>query len=281
MPMQSPKRRAAIILTVFVLAAGLVTWGVRAVFHKFGLPTTVSARCDVIGTPYELTTEQAEIAATVTAVAVRRKLPTHAAVVALAVGLQESKLRNRAYGDLDSLGVFQQRTSQGWGTERQIMDPRYAANTFYDHLLKVDNWQRIPLTEAAQAVQRSALPEAYAQWEDQATALARTFSGTTAAGLSCTFPEPTVAARPDKVVTLLSAELPTSRLSLSGNVAELRAATPVWATVSWLVAYADKLGVDAVGYHGQRWTRADGWRNDPNAAADRIRLETAQLPPSR
>jgi hypothetical protein len=279
--MQSPKRRAAIILTVFVVAAGLITFGVRAVFHKFGLPKAVSAHCDVVGTPYELSTEQAEIAATVTAVAVKRKLPTHAAVVALAVGLQESKLRNRAYGDLDSLGVFQQRTSQGWGTERQIMDPRYAASTFYDHLLKVKNWQTIPVTVAAQAVQRSALPEAYARWEDQAKALAEAFTGSTAAGLSCSFPEPTVAAGPDKVVTLLAAELPTSRLSSSGNVAELRAARPGWARVSWLVAYADKLGVDAVGYNGQRWTRADGWHNDPGAASDRIRIETAKLPPSR
>jgi hypothetical protein len=279
--MTSPRRRAAIILTVFVVAAGLVTFGVRAVFHKFGLPKTVSAHCDVVGTPYELTTEQAEIAATVTAVAVKRKLPGHAAVVALAVGLQESKLRNRPYGDLDSLGVFQQRTSQGWGTERQIMDPKFAAGTFYDHLLKVRNWQRLPLTEAAQAVQRSALPDAYARWEDQATALARTFSGGTAAGLSCSFPEPTVAAGPDRVVTLLAAELPTSRLSSVGNVAELRAADPGWATVSWLVAYADRLGVAAVGYSGQRWTRADGWANDPSAAADRIRVETAQLSNSR
>jgi hypothetical protein len=129
-------------------------------------------------------------------------------------------------------------------------------------------------------VQRSALPDAYARWEDQATALARAFSGGTAAGLSCSFPEPTVAAPPDRVVRLLAAELPASRLSMTGNVAELRA-EPGWATVSWLVAYADRLGVEAVGYSGQRWTRADGWHNDPTAATDRIRLETAQLPPSR
>ena len=102
----------------------------------------------------------------------RRALPQRAVIVALATALQESKLRNLNYGDSDSLGLFQQRPSQGWGTPTQIMTPTYAAGKFYDALLKVPNWQAIPLTQAADAVQHSAFPDAYRDWEPRATALA-------------------------------------------------------------------------------------------------------------
>jgi hypothetical protein len=98
-------------------------------------------------------------------------LPARAWVIALATAQQESGLRNLNGGDRDSLGLFQQRPSQGWGTPQQIMDPMYAASKFYERLVQVPNWQTIPLTEAAQAVQRSAFPNAYAQWEPLAEAL--------------------------------------------------------------------------------------------------------------
>jgi cell wall-associated NlpC family hydrolase len=101
-------------------------------------------------------------------------LPARAWVIALATAQQESTLTNLDHGDRDSLGLFQQRPSQGWGTPAQIMDPIYAATKFYEHLVQVPNWQTIPLTEAAQAVQRSAFPNAYAQWEPLANALVET-----------------------------------------------------------------------------------------------------------
>lgn len=95
--------------------------------------------------------------------------------------MQESRLRNLNYGDRDSLGLFQQRPSQGWGSAQQIRDPVYASEQFYKHLLKVDGWQQMTVTQAAQAVQKSGLPDAYAQWENLATALqdaiAKTFPG--------------------------------------------------------------------------------------------------------
>ncbi|MBN1174954.1 MAG: C40 family peptidase [Micromonosporaceae bacterium] len=102
-------------------------------------------------------------------VAAQRGLPVRAAVIAIATALQESTLRNLTYGDRDSLGLFQQRPSQGWGTPEQILDPVHASNSFYDHLVKVPHWDTIPLAQAAQAVQRSAFPSAYARWEDLAT----------------------------------------------------------------------------------------------------------------
>ena len=103
------------------------------------------------------------------AVAAQRGLPVRAAVIAVATALQESTLRNLSGGDRDSLGLFQQRPSQGWGTPAQILDPVFASNAFYDHLVRVANWETIPVTQAAQAVQRSAYPTAYAKWEDLAT----------------------------------------------------------------------------------------------------------------
>ena len=93
----------------------------------------------------------------------RRGLPARAASIALATAYQESKLRNLDHGDRDSLGLFQQRPSQGWGTAKQIQDPYYATNAFYDALVKIDGYQTMRITEAAQEVQRSGFPEAYAR----------------------------------------------------------------------------------------------------------------------
>ncbi|MFF4520545.1 C40 family peptidase [Streptomyces bluensis] len=115
--------------------------------------------------------EQIPNAKTIVATGVALKVPTRGQVVALATALQESGLRNLSYGDRDSLGLFQQRPSQGWGTAEQIQDPVYAATQFYTRLLKVSGWQQLTLTQAAQEVQRSGYPGAYAKWEDLATAL--------------------------------------------------------------------------------------------------------------
>jgi cell wall-associated NlpC family hydrolase len=106
------------------------------------------------------------------------QLPQQAAVIGIATAMQESKLENISYGDRDSLGLFQQRPSQGWGTPAEIMQPTYAATKFYDSLTQVPGWQSLPVTVAAQDVQRSADPDAYAQWQQLATGLVDTFSGT-------------------------------------------------------------------------------------------------------
>ena len=114
-------------------------------------------------------------AAIIVSVGTRRNIPVRGAVIAVATAIQESQLRN--LGDLgenndhDSLGLFQQRPSQGWGTPAHIMNPAYAAGKFYDTLLAVAGWQTMPLTDAAQAVQRSAYPDAYAKHEPDATAI--------------------------------------------------------------------------------------------------------------
>ncbi len=116
-------------------------------------------------------------AATIIAVGKRLNIPARGWIVALATAMQESRLINIDHGDRDSLGLFQQRPSQGWGTPTQVRDPIYAATAFYRKLLTIGDWQNLPVTQAAQAVQRSALPNAYARWETDATTLVTTLAG--------------------------------------------------------------------------------------------------------
>ncbi|MET9105010.1 C40 family peptidase [Streptomyces zhihengii] len=134
----------------------------------------------------DLPTEQVPNAQTIVAAGLSLDVPKKGQIIALATAMQESRLRNLNYGDRDSLGLFQQRPSQGWGSAEQIRDPTYASEQFYKHLLKVNGWQQMTVTQAAQAVQRSGLPDAYAQWEDLATALqsalVKTFPGGDAEG---------------------------------------------------------------------------------------------------
>jgi hypothetical protein len=151
---------------------------------------TGAPRCRVVsgkgdGASYEFTPEQAVNAATISAVGTSRRMPERAVAIALATALQESGLRNIQHGDRDSLGLFQQRPSQGWGTRKQIMDPTYAAGVFYEHLSKVPGYSRLPLTVAAQRVQRSGYPQAYAKHEPDATLLAAALTGRAAATLTC------------------------------------------------------------------------------------------------
>lgn len=122
------------------------------------------------------TPEQISIAATIIAVGRRMGVPLRGWVVAIAAAMQESGLRDLNYGDRDSLGVFQQRPSQGWGTPAQVMDVTHAATSFYQHLLAIPGWQTMPIGDAAQAVQRSAYPEAYAPHETAAQRLVDTLT---------------------------------------------------------------------------------------------------------
>ncbi len=133
-----------------------------------------------------LTSDQTHDAAVIIAVGQQRSVPSRGWVIAIATALQESDLRNLpnlgASNDHDSLGLFQQRPSQGWGTSAQILDPVYASTKFYEHLVKVPNWQTLPLTDAAQAVQRSAFPDAYAKHEPFATEIVNALADGAARG---------------------------------------------------------------------------------------------------
>lgn len=220
--------------------------------------------CTPGGTAYEISSEQAAHAATIAAVGRRRGLPQRAVTIALATALQESGLRNLSYGDRDSLGLFQQRPSQGWGTPDQVTEPRYAAAAFYAALTDVPDWQTQRLTEAAQAVQRSGFPEAYQQWEPQAEALTVAL-GEQPAGLSCAAAEPPTtpqAERQAALAALVETDFALAASRIGPSALRWPAGGQGWPLAHWLVAHASQFGITEVAHDGWRWSGEDGWRTD-------------------
>jgi hypothetical protein len=123
--------------------------------------------------------EQKTNAAITVAVGKRMNIPEYGQVIAVATEMQESGLRNLSYGDRDSLGVFQQRWTQGWGSPAQIRNVDYASTQFYTHLIRVPGWQGMSVTQAAQAVQHSGFPGAYANDEGPARHMVAAVSNAT------------------------------------------------------------------------------------------------------
>ncbi|WP_232544272.1 hypothetical protein [Streptomyces buecherae] len=175
-------RRARAGVACAVLLA-LVGYATAHVLTGGGGPPRCVVRAD--GQRLELDPEQSRHAATIAAVAASRGLPDRAVTIALATAMQESGLHNIRRGDRDSLGLFQQRPSQGWGTTRQILDPVYASGKFFDDLVKVPGYSRLPLTVAAQRVQFSGFPQAYAKHEAKARLLTASLTGHLAASFRC------------------------------------------------------------------------------------------------
>ncbi|WP_143168275.1 hypothetical protein [Jatrophihabitans endophyticus] len=213
---------------------------------------------------YEVDPDQASVAATMIGAVTRYRteLPTRAQVLVLAAAMQESKLTNipAGQGDRDSVGVLQQRPSQGWGNGKAapLTDVGEATTEFLDALVKIDGWEKMPAAEAIQAVQISADGSLYAQHEPQATVMAAALSGRRAAAVSCRFDAPTKVASATRVARQVARELgidtPTATDARTVRVPGAR-----WQTAAWLVANADRLGIDRVAYSGREWTRQNGW----------------------
>ncbi|MFI9643816.1 hypothetical protein ACIG87_27835 [Micromonospora sp. NPDC051925] len=271
---------AVVVVAVFAMLGG---WGVRQLGGELRLPIA-SRTCTVQadGT-VKLDADQMANAATIAAIGMQRQMPERAVVVALATAYQESGLRNLAHGDRDSLGLFQQRPSQGWGTADQIRDERYAANRFYKALKKVRGWERMEVTDAAQAVQRSAYPKAYQKWADESQVLARALLGEATGAVACT-----VGRTPVMRGQAAAAEL-TRGLTLdwglpdAGAVAELTDVTvPAadardgWRYAHWLVSHAPDHGVKRVRFGGLEWSADNGrWAkvSDGQPAEPRVLAE--------
>jgi hypothetical protein len=250
---------------VVVAAIVVATVGTVLGLNAVRSGSVVTPACTVTGAAnhrYTLSPEQAQNAAIIAAVAQKDQLPDHAVTVAEAVSLQEAGLTNLPYGDRDSVGLFQQRPSQGWGTEAQLLDPTYAASAFYRRLAQIPGWQASPVTQAAQAVQLSAAPSAYAVWEDEARALAIALTGEVAAGLSCHF-------------NGFGGDAPTSGAlgqALAGERGANLLGVPVsnktgWQTASWAVAHAYDYHLRSVSFAGQTWqSRSGKWAPNTTAA---------------
>jgi hypothetical protein len=276
-------RTAVVVFTVLALA---VTVGGLVAFNQVGKHLSLpSNRQCVVGSGAAeilLDPEQMANAATISAVGTSRRVPQRAIMVALATAWQESKLHNLAGGDRDSIGLFQQRPSQGWGTPEEISDPRYAARTFYAELLKVKGWEAMRVTDAAQTVQRSAHPEAYEKWADKADALARALVGETTSAVTCTVTADP-AQRGPAAVQALADELrldfgdktrpvtdTDSTPGLALAVADPRAG---WQYAHWFVSYAKEHGVKRVRFTDREWTATGGsWSKVNPAPGDGARV---------
>ena len=189
-PARSRRRRWLGCLLPLLVIVGLLTGGgLYLNRHRDLLPAPpLSEGCEVDTSNgiVDLSVTQMGNAGTISAVAVSRNLPERAVTISLATAMQESRLENLTAGDRDSIGLFQQRPSQGWGTPAQIGDPVYATDKFLDKLVKIPGYAQLPLTVAAQDVQHSGFPDAYAQHEDDATTLAGALTGRLPATLNCT-----------------------------------------------------------------------------------------------
>ncbi|WP_307806365.1 hypothetical protein [Streptomyces sp. FH025] len=225
----TPRRRGPLRALLLVLVgllglamvAGLAVVGI----WWFGFRQGATEECTVKTAAGNGTLElpQAANAATIAAVSRSRGLPDRATAISLATAMQESKLRNLAGGDRDSIGLFQQRPSMGWGTPEQIADPVYATNKFLDGLVKVPGYTRIPLTDAAQAVQKSGYPQAYAKHETKATLLTSALSGREPGSFNCVVkdfakPAPADASSPTAGASATPAALPDRTQVLSDRV---------------------------------------------------------------
>ncbi|BBA99886.1 hypothetical protein RVR_6707 [Actinacidiphila reveromycinica] len=283
-PANEKKRRGCGLRLTAGLVVLLAVGGYIAYRVEIGNnPAAAGCTVKTDGNDLDLDQDQAGNAATIAAVAMSRGLPERAVTIALATALQESQLHNLDHGDRDSLGLFQQRPSQGWGTVQQIQDPVYASNAFYDSLVKIQGYTKLPVTVAAQEVQRSGYPEAYAQHEQDATSLAAALTGQESGALSCTTGADTAYSAggrlgdPAKVTARLEREfggqvkphddsLPRTVAVPSvpsGTAAAGQGEQRGWQVAQWAVAHAHDLKVEQVAFGDVRWQAAKsgkGWQ---------------------
>jgi hypothetical protein len=242
------------------VVAGLFGGGFYAATHLLGGVGPTLCEATSGSTQFALDVDQTGNAALISAVAEKRGLPARAVTIALATALQESKLRNIEHGDLDSVGLFQQRPSQGWGSAAQILDPVYATNAFFDALVKIDGYQSMDITKAAQKVQRSAYPTAYAKHEALARVFASALTGLSEAGLACRLDDPadgagSAARAGEELSALMGVRAVATADSLRVTVADSRRA---WTVGAWAVGRADLTGATSVRVADRVWTRGKG-----------------------
>ncbi|MDK1359623.1 hypothetical protein QNO00_05005 [Arthrobacter sp. zg-Y1219] len=275
MPASGVRRSSGVLPVLLLVVLFLVAVTVYAVNvlseprDEPPAPAACTATAD--GVAYHLTPARAETAALIAGISVYRGMPARAASIGVATAIQESGLRNLDYGDdagPDSRGLFQQRPSQGWGSEDQVMDPVYAVNAFYDALDKVPGYPDLPLTVAAQTVQRSAFPDAYADHEAEAKAFASALTGHSPAAMTCTLDPPSASGSPDAVLAALTAVYGPVEATVEGSrITVAGSGSYGWSVAQWAVAAADSLSLDSVAFDGLRWTRATGsW--DPSPASE-------------
>lgn len=234
-------------------------------------PPQLGTGCLVKATDFEvpLSAGQAGVASTIAGVAHVRALPARAVTIAYATALQESDLENLPYGDRDSVGIFQQRPSQGWGTRQELLNPIYATTQFFAALAKIPGYLNLPVYKAAQDVQHSADGSAYGQYAGEGAALADGFVGNQARSVYCWYGNgisghsDLAAADRDLVAAFGGARVryvgdPVMAIHVSSHTAG-------WGVAFWLVTHAASYHLRTVRYAGYQWIAAHGqrgWRKD-------------------
>lgn len=299
----SPTCSVLILLVCLLLfLVGFLGWfaGQRLLLGQRADTCAVS---DAQGQQLRLSREQAQNAAIVSAVTIERNMLPHAALLGLATVSVETDYYNVPYGDRDSLGLFQQRPSMGWGTPEQVQDPIYASNAFYNHLEAIENYQDLPVGETAQRIQLSGYPDRYAEHVESASPWAAAFTGSDRWQLTCTLPasneSPTVNTtdfaealtrsfgasislthQDDDTLTVQATGSYTGADSLSeseANRAVLQAVT------RWSLAHTRAYpSVASVAYGGKMWVSSEnigrwwgsptGWQDSASASIDAVTI---------
>jgi hypothetical protein len=284
-----------IVLGVVLVIVGLIAVGAYVAYNAYGryvnrLLTVPGCQAgtgvNAIGLDFGETADAAIIAG----VAARERLPREALIVAYATAWQESKLENLPYGDRDSVGIFQQRPSQGWGSPTQLEDPAFAATAFFGALVKIPGYAKLPVDVAAQDVQHSADGAAYEQYAQSGASLATDLTATPHA-VTCWY-DPASQAASEGVSAKLNLRAALTgfagafgRPSADGavtSVSEARSGGSAvisaakgdgWTAANWLVANASSYGITQVSYGGYQWTarlNETSWQADPGPARGRI-----------
>ncbi len=285
-------RRPLIVLVVIALLLGVGAYAAYEAYQRYivKLLTVPGCQAGTGDNAVALDFSQAADAADIAGVAARMNLSARALTIAYATAFQESKLENLTYGDRDSVGIFQQRPSQGWGTRAQLLDPAYAARAFFGALVKVPNYTTIPVYQAAQAVQASAYGYAYQQYAPDGAAMAAAYTATPHA-FSCWYTPGTQSALPNETTKLNLAGTARAMTDTFGATGDGGAVTRIttsaasqsmtvhpasgagWTAANWLVANASSYGITRVSYAGYQWTARlteSSWQTDPSAPAGSI-----------
>jgi hypothetical protein len=252
-------------------------------------PLPIADRCEAAaaGRTTTIDPEQARNAAIIAGISVKRNLAPRAASIALATAYQESGIRNLDYGHADSLGLFQQRPSKGWGTEEQVMDPWYSSTTFYKAMVKVKKWETRDIGDVAQAVQRSAYPDAYDKHVDNAKTLASSLTGQTPASFTCVVKSPGAAdpAGMDSFLTKTLGEVVHVTRTDTGLHVETQTARQAWAVAHLAIANVGGYGLASVRVDSSTWTHSRTglatWQNVAPTETTEVELtfETATASP--
>ncbi len=269
-----------LVVLAVVVAVGVAMWR-----GSGPLPDPEACSTELGGHRVDLSTEQAENAALITAIGVRRGQPAPAVSIALATANQESKISHINHGDRDSLGLFQQRPSQGWGSVRQVRDPYYATNKFFDALEKIPDYKSMRITEAAQRVQRSGFPEAYEDHAEDARTLASVLTGYSPGGrFSCVVHQPKTPGRSARVMRQLERAYGDLDVARTGSRQDVAVTLPAgeegrrlgWSVAQFVVAYGVRLRPETVSFAGRQWHTGrpseKGWRDAGKSDQSRVHI---------